>query len=239
MKTFSCMMKTEMKLAIRKIEPVVFCIIFPILVFTFIVIIGGDNMKNIQSAFAGTLSISICATGLMGVSSTMSDYRHKKVLKKYLASPVSPFMLLIVQLLTQLLISLVSFVILLMVAKYMFNLHFEGSILLFSLYYLLVVASIDSIGMIIASVSPNIRVTNLLCTLIYFPMLFLSGAVIPYYIMPENLKSLINYLPLTHGIKLFENTITGTSTGNLYSILFLVLVFCISTLVSVFNFRWE
>ena len=132
-----------------------------------------------------------------------------------------------------------SFVTLFLVAKMIFKLEIGGSILLLCGYYLLLVASIDSLGMIIASIAPNMRVSNLLCTIVYFPMLFLSGATIPYAVMPDKLQAVVNFLPLTHGIKLFENAITGVSTGSLLSISVLLAVFFISIIISVLTFRWE
>ena len=46
---------------------------------------------------------------------------------------------------------------------------------LFGLSFLLVTVSIYSLGMLVASVAGNIKTANLLCTVLYFPMLIFSG----------------------------------------------------------------
>lgn len=106
--------------------------------------------------------------------------------------------------------------------------------------YILLTASIYSIGMLIASISGNIKTANLLTSLVYFPMFFLSGATIPYEIMPRGLKIFAGLMPLTHGIKLLKGVSLNLS-GEQYVLP--VLILCITALagsiVSVRTFRWE
>jgi ABC-2 type transport system permease protein len=43
-----------------------------------------------------------------------------------------------------------------------------------------VLTAIFSLGMMLASVAKNSKSAGMLCSLLYFPMLFLSGAAIPF-----------------------------------------------------------
>lgn len=96
-------------------------------------------------------------------------------------------------------------------ARLLFDYEMIGRVSHFILAYLLVLFSIYGIGMMIASISKNINMANLLCSLIYFPMFFLSGATVPYEIMPRGLQVVADTMPLTHGIKLLKDVSLGKS----------------------------
>lgn len=55
----------------------------------------------------------------------------------------------------------------------------------------------------------TIESVNAVTSLVYFPMLFLSGATIPYELFPSGLQKVANVLPLTQGIKLMKSVSMG------------------------------
>ncbi|MCX7748055.1 MAG: ABC transporter permease [Clostridia bacterium] len=110
----------------------------------------------------------------------------------------------------------------------------------FLIAYLLVSAAIYGLGMLLASIAPNIKTANLLCTLVYFPMLFLSGATVPYEVMPKTMQNVVNILPLTQGIKLLKGVSLGEAVDGLLMPLCIMgglAVLCI--LISTRLFKWE
>ncbi len=106
--------------------------------------------------------------------------------------------------------------------------------------YLLVLFSIYSLGMLLASISPNMKTANLLCSLFYFPMLLLSGATLPYEVMPEMMQKVTNMLPLTQGIKLLKGTTLGMPMDDvLVPVIIMIALAVISIGISIRFFRWE
>lgn len=246
MKAIFTMIKTEGKLTLRCMDSIFFGVIFPM---AFAIILGliygdkpafkGSDYSNLQLAFGAVISIGICATGLMGVPLSVSNYRHMKILKRYKVTPVSPGILLFTQVIIQFAISIVSSLGVMVVMK-LFGYEMRGSIVIFILSYLLVLSSIYGLGMMLASVAPNLKMANLLCTLIYFPMLFLSGATIPYEIMPKVMQRVSDVMPLTQGIKLLKGVSLGIENQNiLFSICVLAGIAIVSILVSIKFFQWE
>lgn len=247
MRLFNTLLKTEAKLALRSMDAVVFGILFPMLV---IVVLGaiygnkpafeGASYTFIQQSFGATASIGICATGLMGIPLTIADYRHRKILKRFQVTPISPMLLLIVQFMVQFAIAVVSFSGVFIVSSLFFGYQMIGSSIRFVLSSLLVTAAIYSIGMLLASVAPNIKTANLLCTIIYFPMLFLSGATVPYEIMPKTMQRVLDFLPLAQGIKLLKSCSLGVNTESiLFPICLLAGITILCTILSLKFFRWE
>lgn len=247
MKVFITMLKTESRLALRSMDAIIFGILFPMGLAALLGIIYGNkpayegaSYTFMQQSFGAVISIGICATGLMGIPLSVADYRHRKILKRYKVTPVSPGILLFTQMTVQFIISLCSFVAVFLVMKIFFGYTMIGSFAGFLLVYLLVIAAMYGLGMMLASVAPNIKTANLLCTLIYFPMLFLSGATVPYEILPGGLQRVTDFLPLTQGIKVLKGVSLGMEPDRLwFSLIVMAGLALITILVSIRCFRWE
>ncbi|AFS77459.1 ABC transporter, permease protein [Gottschalkia acidurici 9a] len=198
------------------------------------------NIHFLAQSFGAVVSIGICAAGVMGLPLVISDYRHKKILKRFKVTPISPALLLIVQVAINALMSIVSLVLVYIVAVIFFNYQMYGSWLSFIGAYFLVMISIYSIGMMVAGVASNIKIANLLCCVLYFPMLIFSGATLPYEIMPTSLQRISDILPLTQGIKLLKATSLGLPIhASLSSIIIMVSIMVVCVSVSIRFFRWE
>ena len=247
MKAFKTIFITEIKLSIRDLNIPIFGIIFPVIVAVVMGLVTGNgpafegaNYSMIDQSFSSFAAIAICATGLMGLPLQISDYRNKKILKRYMITPINPSMILFIQFLVNLVMSLFSLVILFGVCHLFWGYQMSGNLFLFLLSYLLVTLAMYSIGMLLASISPDIKTANLLCSLVYFPMLLFSGATIPYEIMPKVAQSFMDVLPLTQGIKLMKTISLNLSLNNSWYIILLLLIISLTcTIISVKTFKWE
>ena len=124
--------------------------------------------------------------------------------------------------------------------KLFFNYEMKGSMVGFIFGYLLVMASMYGFGMLIASVCTSVKKANLVCTIVYFPMLFLSGATIPFSILPKGVQYVSNILPLTQGIKLLKGFALGLENTSIITPLIVLSISTIITvLLSIKLFKWE
>ena len=210
MKRFLTFLKVEGKLSLRCPDGIIFGIGMPVGVLLLIAVVagsqsaGGADYSFLQSAFASLLTVGICATAFMGLPLTIADYRDKKILKHFFATPIRPFMILSVQVVIGMLTSFFSAALVSLLAIFGFGYRMEGNPILFIGAFLLVMLSMYSIGMILASLCKTVKIANVVTTFVYFPMLFLSGATIPFELFPDTVQKVCNVLPLTHGIKLLK-----------------------------------
>lgn len=247
MKKLWVLFKIEFKLAIREFSGVLFGVMLPVGLMILLGVIFGDKYAGenvsytyVQQSFPAVITIGICATGLMGIPLTISSYREKKVLKRFEVTPTSPAKLLIAQVFNNFTFALISSVLVYLVAKIFFDYNMIGSISSFIVIYLLVTISIYSIGMLIASISGSVKTTNLLCTIIYFPMFFLSGATIPYEIMPKGLQTFSSIMPLSVGIKVLKGVSIGVNINEYTTpITILIISSIICVILSIKTFRYE
>jgi ABC-2 type transport system permease protein len=237
-KAFGTVLKTELRLATRNPDMILFGIVFPIGVMLLLGFVSSPEAVRLD--FGGVACFGICAAGLMGLPLTMSDYRHRKVLKRFRVTPASPALLLGAQVMVQCAYVGVSATAVFLVARYAFGVRIEGGALRFVASFLLVQASIFGIGALVGSVSPNAKVANAIASALYFPMVFLSGATVPFELFPRWLRIAAEVLPLTQGIKLMKGAVLGTPLAGLAApIAVLSLVALASYSIAVARFKWE
>lgn len=246
MKRFLTFLKVEGKLSLRSPDGIIFGIGMPVGVLLLIAVVagsqsaGGADYSFLQSAFASLLTVGICATAFMGLPLTIADYRDKKILKHFFATPIRPFMILSVQVVIGMLTSFFSAALVTVLAVFGFGYRMEGDPFLFISAFLLVMLSMYSIGMILASLCKTVKIANVVTTFVYFPMLFLSGATIPFELFPDTVQKVCNVLPLTHGIKLLKAVSLNMWSQEIWISVALLIVFAVvGCILSVVSFKWD
>ena len=239
MRAFKAMLKNEMKLSLRGMDMVIFAICAPLAVLVLLgVLYGGSpafegaGYTFLEQSFGAVSTIAICAGGVMGLPLVISDYRHKKILKRFQVTPVSPGLLLAVQVCIYAIYALASLLLLYAVGALFFGLRLTGSWGPFLGGYFLVMLSMFSIGMMVGGVAPNTKIAGI--------MLILSGATLPYEMMPRALQRVSDLLPLTQGIKLLKAAALGEPASDvLVPIIVMAALALACAGVSVRFFRWE
>ena len=245
MKRFLRLYMIEQKLALRSGDMLIFGVAMPVGVMILISMIAGQKQAGegftyLESSFASLIAVGICAAAFMGIPLTIADYRDKKILKHFFATPCSPLWILGSDMLCAGGTALLSTIPVALVSVVFLGYRMQGNVLAFMGSWLLTLVSMFSIGLLMASLCRTIKAVNAVTTLVYFPMLFLSGATIPYELFPSGLQKVANVLPLTQGIKLMKAVSMGMNLEGVWKIVVLLLgITLICTIVSVKTFRWE
>lgn len=246
MKRFLKVYRVEQKLFLRSPDILIFGICMPLAVLALIAMIGGgktageSNMTFVQSSFASLTTVGICCCALMSIPIVVVDYRDKKILKHLYCSPCSPAWMLGAVTICSGVMATVSAVLVALAAVLFLGYRMPGNPVVFLLTWLLTLLSMFSIGLMIASLCRTVKSLNVVTSLVYFPMLLLSGAMIPYEIFPRGLQKAAQIMPLTQGIKLMKAASMGESlsgAGSIIALLAVITVVC--TTIAVKTFRWE
>lgn len=246
MNKFYTMFKTELKLSLRGVDMIIFALCMPVgMVLLLGIIYGsrpafeGAGYSFLEQSFGGISTIAVCAGGVMGLPLVISDYRQKKILKRYQVTPTSPVFLLAVQVAVYGFYSLASLG-LVTLASLLFGVRMHGSWLLFLLFYLQVMVSMFSMGMMVGGIAPDGKTAGIVASMLYFPMLILSGATLPYEVMPFALQKVSDLLPLTQGIKLLKAAALGQPVEIMWApfcLMIILAVLCGG--IAVRFFKWE
>lgn len=247
MKVFRTMLKTELKLSLRGMDMFIFAICMPIVVTILLGIIYGNKPAFIgaqytflEQSFGAITTIAICAGGVMGLPLVVADYRHKKILKRFQVTPISPAMILGVQMVIYALYAIVSLVLVYGTAALFFGYQFRGSWIQFLCSYLLIMLSMFSIGLMVGGIAPDVKTASVIACVLYFPMLIFSGATLPYEIMPAALQKIADLLPLTQGIKLLKTISLNLEIRSVMApVIVLSVLAILCTGIALRYFKWE
>lgn len=245
MKRFLKLYRIEQKLALRSGDMLLFGVAMPVGIMILINMIAGNKLAGegltyLESSFASLIAVGICAAAFMGIPLTIAEYRDKKILKHFFTTPCSPLWILGSDMLCAGVTALLSAVSVAFVSVVFLGYEMRGNVLAFMGSWLLTLVSMFSIGLLMASLCRTVKSVNAVTTLVYFPMLFLSGATIPYELFPSGLQKVANVLPLAQGIKLMKAVSMGVELESVWKIVVLLVgITLICTVVSVKSFRWE
>lgn len=134
MNKFFMMLKTELKLSFRGMDMVIFALCMPVVIAAILGVIYGNKAAApgveysfLEQSFGALSTIAICAGGVMGLPLLISDYRQKKILKRYKVTPTSPAFLLAVWVAIYAIYSLLSLVLVFGTLFLFFGCRFSGS----------------------------------------------------------------------------------------------------------------
>ena len=247
MKSFVTLFKNELKLNIRNMNMVIFAVIMPLIVLIILGLIYGTRPAAegaeytfIEQSFGALCSISMCAGGLMGLPLVVSEYRERKILKRFRVTPVSPLKLLIVEFSIYVVYCIASAITLIPTAIIIWRVKISGSLFAFFGSWLLTMISTLSIGMMVGGVAKNSKSASVIASILYFPMLIFSGATLPFEVMPRVLQKVVSIFPITQGIGLMKSTFLGLPTQNVWiPIAMMAAVTVVCTGIAVKFFKWE
>ena len=247
MKSFVTLFKNELKLNIRNMNMVIFAVIMPLIVLVILGFIYGTKPAAdgaaytfMEQSFGALCTISICAGGLMGLPLVISEYRERKILKRFQVTPISPLKLLIVEFTIYVVYCIVSMITLIPAAMLIWNVRISGSWSAFLGSWMLTMVSTLSIGLMVGGVAKNSKSASVIACILYFPMLIFSGATLPFEVMPTVMQKIMNLFPIAQGVRLMKSTFLGLPTQNAwFPIVVMAAVTVICTGIAVIFFKWE
>lgn len=237
----------EAKLFLREPVGAFFTLAFPVLVLLLFGSIYGNKPTELFGG-KGTIDISVPAyaamiigtAGLIGLPITLSSYREKGVLRRLGATPLRPQTILIAEMLVLFGMTVLGMVLLIVVGKVVYGLHFGGNPLSVAAAFVLGCLSFFALGFLLAGLLPSARSTQVVSMALFYPMLFLSGAGMPRELLSEGIRRFSLVLPLTHVVTLLRGLWAGepwSQHGLEVGVLSGVLL--VGTVISARVFRWE
>jgi ABC-2 type transport system permease protein len=203
--------------------------------------IAGSHVTFFDFLMPGILAMTIAQTGLLSVSTVVAQMRERLLLKRIMATPVSPLAFLGGLVGRFSVTQLFQAAIIFLIATTVFGAHTQGRLL--DLVILAVVGAVAFFGMgfAISTVSKTSESANLLGSLVNFPMMFLSGTFWPRELMPQTIRPVIAYLPLSPLVDAMRGV--GASgeplTHYLWAIGYLLAWTVAAFALAVRRFRWE
>jgi ABC-type multidrug transport system permease subunit len=197
--------------------------------------------RYIDFLIPGLLGMSLMGGGLWGVGFVIVDLRIRKLLKRFLATPMKKYDFLAGIMLSRFIFMVPEVVILLIFARLAFDVRIEGSILGVMFFIVLGALTFSGLGLLVASRSKTIESVSGLMNLVMLPMWILSGIFFSSERFPEVVQPFIALLPLTPLITALRAVmLEGTTPANLLPEAGILAVWGSVTFVLALKlFRWK
>ena len=247
LRSFIALWVVECKLFLRQPMAAFFTFVFPVLLFLLFGSIFGDypawnrpDVRYIDFYAPALIAAYIGQAGLTSLNNFLSEYRLLGILKRYVVSPLSLGFYLCVHIAMQTVTFIISSLILLMVAKGVFDLHFRGHWVAVMFVGVISIACFFALGFLVNGLSRSTRSTHALGQFLFLIMFFISGATFPRQMFPDWLQTLSWGSPLTHVVSTFSGVWLGDPIVQyVNSLLFLSVITILSYLISTRTFKWE
>ncbi|MCP3804877.1 ABC transporter permease [Allokutzneria sp. A3M-2-11 16] len=244
MRPLFALTRVEVALFLREPAAVLFTLALPLL----LLFLNGSNGNQPREFFggagvvdvvvAGYLVYVMTTSGVLGMAETLADYRDKGILRRMRVSPLRPWQILGSHALTNLLMSVLGAALLVVVASAFFGLSRPASIPLVLLVLAAAACCVLALGFLLGAMLPTVRMTQAVSSALYFPSIFISGALFPRESLPEFAQRLSDVLPVTYAVNAIRAAWAhGVLDGTALIVLLGTAV--VGTAVALRAFRWE
>ncbi len=153
--------------------------------------------RYIDFLIPGLLGMNLMNSGMWGIGFAVVDMRQRKLLKRFVASPMRRTDFLLALGSSRLVLMIIEVALLLGFGVLVFHMKVEGSLLAILLVAALGAVSFGGIGLLTASRAQKIESVSGLINLVMMPMWIFSGVFFSYERFPQIVQPLIKALPLT------------------------------------------
>ena len=217
----------------------------PLVTLILITIIAGNKdaadsgLTYLQSSYVALSAVGICCSAFMSIPITIVECRSQGILRRMYCSPCSPARLLACDTIASGVMAVISTLILTVAAVAVFGYRMPGNVFVYMAVWVLTMASMFSIGLMVASLCQTTKSMNVATSLLYFPMLLLSGATIPAEVFPAGLRAVSGWMPLGVGIGLLKSVSMGCYDRMAMPVMTLIVIAVICGTIAIKTFRWE
>ncbi len=197
--------------------------------------------RYIDFLVPGLLGMGLMGGGLWGVGFAVVDMRIRKLLKRYVATPMKRSHFMAALVVSRLLFTVSEVLLLIVFARLIFGVASQGSYLAIGLLILLGTLEFSGIGLLVASRARTIEAVSGLMNAVMLPMWIGSGIFFSTERFPDAVQPVLAFLPLNPLIHALRSVmLEGTSLGSLGADVALVSAWgCVTFALALRWFRWN
>jgi ABC-2 type transport system permease protein len=185
----------------------------------------------------GLMGVILSLTLVMMTGLAVTRERERGTMENLLASPARPFEVMSGKMVPYIFIGLIQATIILLAARFVFHVPFEGSIVTIYLSALLFIAAQLQVGITLSSLAQS-QLQAMQLTMFYFlPNILLSGFMFPFQGMPRWARFIGEALPLTHFNRLIRGILLkGNGWDDLWPNIWPIIIFTVIVMAVAMRF---
>ncbi|MEM6675694.1 MAG: ABC transporter permease [Planctomycetota bacterium] len=153
--------------------------------------------RYVDFLFPGLLGMNLMGTGIWSIGFAVAEMRQRKLLKRYLVTPMRRSSFLASFLLSRLIFLALELLALVLFAVFVLGVPMRGDLPSFAIVSVLGAVTFAGLGLLTAARTKTIEGASGMMNLVMMPMWLVSGIFFSYERFPDVVHPLIKALPLT------------------------------------------
>jgi len=149
----------------------------------------------------GLMGVILTMTMIMMTGLAMTRERERGTMEALLATPVRPLEVMIGKIIPYILVGYIQVTLILLVARFVFGVPMQGSLILLLGCVLIFMLANLSVGMLFSTIAKNQMQAMQMTFFFFLPSMLLSGFMFPFRGMPHWAQHVGEILPLTHFLR--------------------------------------
>ncbi|TMR96619.1 ABC transporter permease [Nonomuraea basaltis] len=241
MKGLTNVIAVELKLIVRDPMSAFFALVFPAIML-WVKLRGGNKPLQggtplIDATVPMLTAFVIGLAALVVLPATLAQYRERRVLKRLRATPASRATLFVAQWAAHMLLAVLGSALLIVIGLVAYGLTAPANFAGVLVAWLLSALSLGSIGLLLGALVPTGRAATVIGLGVFFPMVFLSGAMIPRETMSGSMRAIGDLLPMAPAVQAIRDGWAGGPTSPL-TLGVMVAISIVAGGVALRTFRW-
>jgi ABC-2 type transport system permease protein len=201
--------------------------------------VNTEQTKYIDFLVPGLIGFSILVSPMFSMVNITSEYKKVKLFKQLSLTPLHKMEWLASKVIWYIILSVISFLLLVVVGVYGFGAHMTLTVWLIP-FLILGPMLFSSLGMLVGTVTKSVESASVLGNIITFPMMFLSGTFFPIATMPMYLQNFAHVLPLFYIVEGLNNVMVyGNIIGALIDIAVTTVITVVVFVAAAKLFKWR
>ncbi|TQL69631.1 ABC-2 type transport system permease protein [Nocardioides albertanoniae] len=170
--------------------------------------LGGRSVFDLYVPIC--VMLAMIAAGLLTFPISLMTYRESGVLRRLRTTPVGPASIVFAQLVLYAAAIVISTVIVFVVATLGFGSPMPASMSGYLVAYALCLVTSLGFGALVAAVTPNTKIGQVIGMCIFFPALFTAGVYVPVETFSGWLRTVVTFSPYGAGSNAFNDAVVGS-----------------------------
>ncbi|MCW4007051.1 MAG: ABC transporter permease [Candidatus Bathyarchaeota archaeon] len=201
--------------------------------------VSTEQTEYVDFLIPGLIGFSILVSPMFSLVNISSEYKKTKLFKQLSLTPLTKMEWLISKILWYIVLTIVSFLLMVSVGIFLFGAHVTLTVWLipFLIFGPMLFASL---GMLVGTVTKNPETAGIIGNIVTFPMMFLSGTFFPISMMPEYLQNIAHVLPLYYIVEGLNNVMVyGNYDGAIIDLAVVAVITVVILIAAVKLFKWR
>jgi ABC-2 type transport system permease protein len=241
LKTILTLAAMRIHITLRNKAFLFFSLVMPMgIFFAFCSLLAKGMPERISYWMGPILAFTVMGT-FWGLSMQLVTWREQGILRRFRLAPISPSSMIGSSILANYALIMPTVFLQLGLARFVYHVTNFGNLISLFAFVILGITSFGALGLIVASVTNTMQETQIINQILWFALIFLSGATVPLAVMPRVVQRIGLFLPATYLVSGFQRGMMfGQGLLSLWVEIFALaawaaLAFVISSLL----FRWE